>query len=197
MPDPLARLACIPLLVTPVWLHIFGLVWCHVYGRPHCILKIFRYLVRLPCHQCSRWSEPEIWSVNNGVQQDMPQPTLAAGRGELAQQVVEALKDDEEPMVTGMNLRDMATTSPETMRNGLAFRSSQVFRHATLAPDWDLAHHMSGCHAGFSENAEYGALFGPSTRPFDPFGWTPFDLRPVGCRALFQGYLSLLWGHTL
>lgn len=61
------------------------------------------------------------------LSEDMPQPTLAAGRGEVAQQVVEAIKDDLEPMVTGLNLRDVATTSPETIRCGLAFRSSQVF----------------------------------------------------------------------
>lgn len=57
----------------------------------------------------------------------MPQTTLHAERGELAQQVVDTLKSDEEPITTGVNLRDAATTSPETIINGRVFRSSQVF----------------------------------------------------------------------
>jgi len=63
----------------------------------------------------------------NILNEDLPQDTLKAERGELAQQVVETLKSDEEPIATGINLRDAATTSPETIINGRVFRSSQVF----------------------------------------------------------------------
>lgn len=61
------------------------------------------------------------------LSEDMPQPTLEAERGELAHQVVETLRTDEEPILTGVNLRDVASTSPETIRAGLVLRSSQVF----------------------------------------------------------------------
>lgn len=116
-----------------------------------------------------------------GGAQDLPQDTLKAERGELAQQVVETLKSDEEPIATGINLRDAATTSPETIINGRVFRSSQVFR---------CAHHGPAMSLPFPH---YNTRWGPPPLflPRSPlrYGVAKREQRPRRC-SLFQSCMA-------
>jgi hypothetical protein len=92
--------------------------------------------------------------------------TLAVERGELAQRVTEHINSEEVIIATGLNLRDVAGTSPDTICNGKVFRSSQVFSHNEvadlhIASALDLREQPHACRKAMEHSVVTGVAVAP------------------------------------
>jgi hypothetical protein len=69
----------------------------------------------------------------NILKEDLAMQSLTVPRGGIAQRVREHIQQAEISITTGLNLRDVGGTAPDTIRPGQVFRSSQVFREEELS----------------------------------------------------------------
>lgn len=104
----------------------------------------------------------------NILEEDLAMESLVVERGELAQRVRDHIQQAETPIATGLNLRDISGTSSETLRQGLVFRSSQVFSQNEVAAlritsALDLREEPHACRKA----AEHSVVTGVAVAPLE------------------------------